>query len=164
MSEELDEYEIEEHREPFVVDSDEKAAWAMRKLAEAVHKIEENNAIVAKEKLRLQCWLDCVNTRLTNNAAYFDSVLIDYMRRERQASDRKSIKLPHGTVKSVATQEKIIVLDGFVEWAQANNRDDLLTFPLPRPNVSAIKTAGITNEFVEVVPSEINYSVKVSES
>lgn len=163
MSEELDSYEVEEHREPFVVDSDEKAAWAMRKFAESMFKIKENMAIVEKERVRWVAWLDSVNCKLSKDAYYFEGLLIDYMRREREANDRKSIKLPHGTVKSVATQEKIVPLDGFVEWAHQNNRDDLLTFPLPRPNIQAIKTAGIANEFVEVVPAEISYSVKVSE-
>ena len=163
MSEELENYEIEEHRESFIVDSDDKAAWAMRKYAWLIRKIRENEAIVEKEKLRLQAWLFEVSSPLCKNAAYFEDLLLDYMRREREANDRKSIKLPHGTIKSVSTQEKIIPLDGFVDWAQKNNRDDLLTFPAPKPNAQAIKQAGISNEFVEVVPAYVSYSVKVSE-
>lgn len=157
--EELAEYEIEPAKPlSFRVENDEQAAWAMRQFATACKKIEENEAILAKERLRWQAWIDEVNQPLARNAAYFEDLLKDYLRRERD--NRKSIKLPHGVIKSRAST-RVEVGEEFIEWAQKNNRDDLLTFPAPKPNIAAIKESKDV-EFVEVVES-VSFSVEIKE-
>lgn len=154
MSEELAEYEVEERKLPFRVENDEQAAWAMRKFANACKKIEENEAILARERLRWQAWLDEVNGSIAKEAAYFEDLLTDYLRRERDS--RKSIKLPHGTVKSRAST-RVHVEEGFVEWAKSN-RPDLLRTKV-EPDLAAIKQEQ-NLEFVEVVEN-VSYSVEL---
>lgn len=152
----IDEYEIDQPREPFTVDSDDKAEWAMRKLSAICAKIDENWAMLEKEKLRWQAWIDQANGSLEREASFFRELLLDYMRRERE--NRKSIKLPHGTLKSVASTS-VEVDEAFVEWALQNDREDLLTIPPPKPNKAAIKKEdGLPH--VEVV-ERVSYSVEL---
>lgn len=152
--EELEQYEIVDA--PFRVENDEQAAWAMRRFAAACKKIEENEAILAREKLRWQAWLDEVNAPLSKDAAYFEDLLKDYLRRERD--NRKSIKLPHGTIKSRATQPKYEIQPGFIEWAK-ENAPQLLRIE-HKPDMAAIKAAGEV-EFVEVLEAGVSYSVEI---
>lgn len=142
----------------FRVEDDSSATWAMKKLREKVLKMRENERI-AKEQLDLVSdWLKEVNASLGKEAAYFEDLLTDYGRRERE--NRKSIKLPWGTIKSRAST-RVEVDPEFIDWAQRNNRDDLLTFPAPRPNIAAIKEQK-NLEHVEVVES-VSYSVEIKE-
>ena len=62
----VDDFEIIEEpaREPFVVDDDSKADWAMRKLASIRRKQSDNQAIFDREVQRVTEWLQKVNTAL----------------------------------------------------------------------------------------------------
>jgi hypothetical protein len=142
----------------FRVENDGQATWAMKKLRDLVLKIRENERI-AKEQLDvISDWLKDVNGQLSKDCSFFEDQLTDYLRRERD--NRKSIKLPWGTIKSRATS-RVEVGEEFIAWAQQNNRDDLLTFSSPRPNLIKIKSEK-NLEFVEVVES-VSYSVEVKE-
>lgn len=150
--------ELEEYEAHFRVDDDSQATWAMKKLREKVLKIRENERI-AKEQLDVIAeWLKDVNSALERDAAFFEGHLKDYMRRER--NNRKSIKLPWGTLKSTAST-KIEVEPEFISWAQENDRDDLLRYPAPEPNKTAIAEAGPLPH-VNVLES-VSFSVKVKE-
>lgn len=154
MSEELETYEVEAL--PFRVDNDEQAAWAMRRFAAACKKIEEHEAILARERLRWQAWLDEVNKKPAADAQYFHDLLTDYLRRNRD--ERKSIKLPHGVIKSRATQPKYEIQPGFVEWAR-EHRPELLRVE-HKPDMAAVKAAQDL-EYVEVLEGGVNYSVEI---
>lgn len=112
----------EERDERFVVDNDEKASWAMRRLKSIRDKQAENQAIHDGELARLANWLEKVNTDLQRDAEYFEAILRPYALQER-SKDRKSIILPHGTIKTVQGRQKVEIQDekAFLEWAKANN-------------------------------------------
>jgi len=121
---EVDEFDNteEERDERFVVDNDEKANWAMRRLRSIRKKQDENKAIYDSEISRLQNWLEKVNTDLNRNAEYFEAILRPYALQER-LNDRKSIVLPHGTIKTVQGRQKVEVGDEkeFIAWAKVND-------------------------------------------
>jgi hypothetical protein len=130
----------------------------MKKLRELVLKIRENERIAKEQLDTVAEWLKDVNGQISKDCAFFEDQLTDYLRREHD--NRKSIKLPWGTIKSRATS-RVEVGEEFIAWAQQNNRDDLLTFAPPKPNLTAIKKAENV-KFVEVVES-VSYSVEVKE-
>jgi Bacteriophage Mu Gam like protein len=127
---EIDEFEEVEQLAPeeFKVDNDEKAEWAIRKLAKIRRKQAENKAIFEAELQRITKWLETVNTSLENDSRYFEAVLTPYALEER-SKGRKSLVLPHGTVKTTAGRPKIEFdsEDNFIEWAKLNDPELLRT-------------------------------------
>jgi hypothetical protein len=112
---------ISAENEGFVVDNDQKADWAIRKLAVIRRKQAENKAIYDAEIVRITEWLSTVNTALDRDALYFEAVLTPYALLQR-SEGRKSVTLPHGTLKTTAGQPKIEFNDEskFIEWASKN--------------------------------------------
>lgn len=148
----------EEEQEPFKIENDSQATWAMRKFKEVADKIDENIGIAEAENSRVSEWLDEVNKTLESQANYFRAMLYDYMQRERDK--RKSIKLIDGTIKSRAVTRVDVSTDEFIEWAQENDRDDLLIFKEPVPSLAAIKKAENDLPFVRKT-EEVSYSIEV---
>lgn len=161
--EELEIYQPAEKLQ-FRIEDDARATWAMKQLREKVRKIQENEAIAKQEREAIDSWLEAVNGSLASDADYFRGLLVDYMRRERE--NRKSIKLPWGTLKSQKAPDKVELDDEFTEWAKVNAKD-LLVFPEappPKPVLSAVKKAleaGKPIEHAKIVEGVVSYSVEV---
>jgi hypothetical protein len=119
----VDDFEIIEEpaREPFRVDDDSKADWAMRKLASIRRKQAENQAIHDRELQRVAEWLLKVNTALERDAEWFEANLRPYALQQR-SEGRKSVVLPHGTIKTTAGRPKYEIEDDseFLSWAETN--------------------------------------------
>ena len=113
---------ISAENEGFVVDTDQKADWAIRKLAVIRRKQAENKAIYDAEVIRITEWLSTVNTALDRDALYFEAVLTPYALLQR-SEGRKTVTLPHGTLKTTAGQSHIEFKDEskFIEWAKVND-------------------------------------------
>lgn len=143
---------------PFRVENDGQATWAMKELREKSLKIRENERIAKEQLDAIATWLQDVNGALSEDCSRLQGYLTDYLRRERD--NRKSIKLAWGTIKSRVVT-KIEVDPEFVTWAQENDRDDLLRYPPPEPNKTAIKNEP-SLPHVEVVES-VSFSVEIKE-
>lgn len=113
---------ISAENEGFVVDNDQKADWAIRKLAVIRRKQAENKAIYDAEVIRITEWLSTVNSALDRDALYFEAVLTPYALLQR-SEGRKTVTLPHGTLKTTAGQPHIEFNDEskFIEWAKTND-------------------------------------------
>jgi hypothetical protein len=113
---------ISAENEGFVVDNDQKADWAIRKLAVIRRKQAENKAIYDAEVVRITEWLSTVNSALDRDALYFEAVLTPYALLQR-SEGRKTVTLPHGTLKTTAGQPHIEFNDEskFIEWAKTND-------------------------------------------
>ena len=171
----VDDFEIIEEpaREPFKVDDDSKADWAMRKLASIRRKQSDNKVIFDREVLRVAEWLEKVNTDLERDAEWFESNLRPYALTER-FKDRKSIVLPHGTIKTVAGRVKFDIEDEskFIQWAEVN-APDLVRIKkeidkkalgaLNQSEDKVISTQGEIVPAVKVVPAEISVSFQIAE-
>jgi hypothetical protein len=100
---ELDEVlETEERREAFRVNDDGAAEWAIKRLAEI-------RAVIAEHR------------PLRSSESYFEHLLGDYARRQRQDADRKTIALPHGKVSTRWGAAKFSFdEERFLAWAEVN--------------------------------------------
>ncbi|CAB4156477.1 Host-nuclease inhibitor protein Gam [uncultured Caudovirales phage] len=155
---------ISSENEGFIVDTDQKADWAIRKLAVVRKKQAENKVLHDAEVARIADWLSMVNTALERDALYFEAVLKPYALTQR-TEGRKSITLPHGTIKTTAGQPKVEFKDEakFIEWAQANDPTLLkVKTDIDKTAVKAliteegvvISTQGEIVPDVEVIPAE----------
>jgi len=171
----VDDFEIIEEpaREPFQVDDDSKADWAMRKLASIRRKQADNKAIYDRELQRVSEWLEKVNTDLERDAEWFESNLRPYALQER-SKDRKSIVLPHGTIKTVSGRIKFDIEDEskFIEWAETNapelvrikkEIDKKALGALNQSEDKVISTQGEIVPAIKVIPAEISVSFVIAE-
>lgn len=172
----LDEFEIEENpvvKEAFVVDDLNKATWAMRQLRAIVVQIEANVAIAEAEKERIEKWQEAVNKPLLTDRLYFETILTNYLRKEREKDpSKKTISTPYGKVSSRTTQPKWDVEEQLIEWL-LNNNDALvrvkyevdkaeLKKTYPTDGTKAVNpTTGEVIPFVTITPSDISYKVEV---
>jgi phage host-nuclease inhibitor protein Gam len=171
----IDDFEIIEEpaREPFIVDDDSKADWAMRKLASIRRKQAANKAIFDKEVQRVSEWLEKVNTALERDAEWFEANLRPYALLQR-SEGRKSVVLPHGTIKTTAGRPKFEIQDEakFLEWAEANEPDLVRVKKeidkkalgaLNQAEDKVISTQGEIVPAVKVLPAETSVSFVISE-
>ena len=167
----LDEFELDETPqtpEAFTVDDDSKADWAMRKLAHLRRKQAENQSLAEAEIKRVTEWLQTVNRSLESDAAYFEAVLTPYALLQR-SEGRKSVSLPHGTIKTTSGRPKIEIEDEekFLEWAKESETsvirikteiDKKALNALIRDDNQVISTQGEIVPAVRVIPAETSVS------
>jgi phage host-nuclease inhibitor protein Gam len=123
---------VTENKEPFTVDTQEKAAWALRKLRQIRQKQAENantaNAILdglRREMEATQNWLKEQNEALEGDASYFVGALEAYHRKLMEENPKqKTVKLPFGTLKLRAQQPEF-QRDAatLLAWAKASRPD-----------------------------------------
>ena len=171
----IDDFEIilEPLREAFVVNDDSKADWVMRKLASVRRKQAENKAIFDREVLRVTEWLEKVNTDLERDAEWFESNLKPYAFTERY-NGRKSVVLPHGTIKTTAGRPKIEIENEseFFAWAEASEPDLIrIKKEIDKKALNAlltdtgdvISTQGEIVPSVRVIPAETSVSFVIAD-
>jgi hypothetical protein len=155
---------ISPENEGFIVDNDQKADWAIRKLAVVRNKQSENKAIYDAEIIRITEWLSTVNTALERDALYFEAVLTPYALLQR-SEGRKTVTLPHGVIKTTSGQPKVEFKDesAFIEWARSNDPTLLkIKTDIDRTAVKAliteegvvISTQGEIVPDVQVIPAD----------
>lgn len=169
----------QEERERFQITDDKQAAWAMRKLAAIRKRQAEVSGIADLERERIAAWETQQIEALSGDTAYFTGLLVQYARTERDANDRKSVVLPHGSVKSRAGSRRVEIVDAdaFTVWAQKNAPtlvrvrvepdkaairaaipDDVMRATNPLPVDS---TTGEVMPGVSITRSEITYTVEI---
>jgi hypothetical protein len=170
---------IEGERERFQVTDDSQAAWAMRKLLSLREKMTENENIAEAERYRINSWLEYANSRYEDDVVYFEGLLTQYAKTQRETEGRKTIDTPYGFVKSRATQPKFKVTDEdeFFKWAAESLPDAVAVkytpvIPVMRNalTVEHTTTLGLVamTENGEIVPgvtvepAGVNYNVEVT--
>ncbi|GIM45929.1 phage protein [Collibacillus ludicampi] len=165
-----------EARENFVVDTKEKAVWALRKLAKIRREMAENQAIAEEEIRKFQVWLEDVNGALQKDAEYFEGLLQAYHRMVLEENPKaKSIKLPYGTLKArIQEPEYIRDEEKLLTWTKANRPESIKVKEsvdwsslkktiISTANGVAIDENGQVVEGVTVVERGIKFSVEVAE-
>ncbi|GIM47590.1 phage protein [Collibacillus ludicampi] len=169
-------FQSQEMRESFVIDTKEKAVWALRKLAKIRREMEENQSIADKEIERIKLWLEDVNGALQKDAEYFESLLQAYHRMVLEENPKaKTIKLPHGTLKA-RKQEPDYIRDEekLLAWTKENQPEavkvkenvdwsTLKKMIVSTENGVAIDENGQVIEGITVVDRGIKFSVEVAE-
>lgn len=162
-----------EERERFVVDDDQKAAWAMRKLRGIKAHKAANQAIADDEIARINQWLEDSNSHLDRDEQQFTGMLTAYARLVRERDDRKSVTLPCGKIGSRVGQPKWnIDNDVFMKWLEANHKE--LIRVKTEPNLAEAKkvleivgenvvdpATGEVAEGIQILKADITYTVEV---
>lgn len=118
-----------EQTESFLIDCDEKANWALRKIRHLKDKMKKNEEFAKSEIERIQQWLEKENGSLQNSIQFFEQKLTEYAESLRKQDPKfKRLSLPNGKVSFRKQQPKWIIHneDELVEKLQDMNRDDLL--------------------------------------
>lgn len=161
-----------------VLEGDVQASAALRRLALLRGRIASNRYVADNETSKIQEWEREVNAPLERQAQFFEGVLSGYMKHVRDTTQRKSITLPGGTLKTTAKQPKWEVADpeAFIKWARAAKLTDLYAakyVPATLPNIKkAFVDDGDGNvvnpnggEIVpglKITPPEAPYSVTIT--
>src|SRR5690625_2768722 len=88
LHEYLDEQE-QVNEEGFIVDNEQKANWALRKIKELQQEIEDNTRLAEKEINKIKTWESQQNKSLGDSILYFEGLLHDYAKRKRARSEER---------------------------------------------------------------------------
>lgn len=103
--------------EDFTAD-DVMASRLLRELSALEKSIDANSQLAAAERAKISQWEAVVNEPLANRASWLRSQLELYGLREREASDRKTISLPFGTIKTYPKAAQWNIGPEFIDWAR----------------------------------------------
>lgn len=164
-----------EERESFIVDNEQKANWALRKIRQLQEKRVANIELAENEIERINMWLDDINSELEQSIDFFTGLLEQYHRRIfEQDPKAKTIKLPHGKLKMRKQQPEFIRdNDKLLSWLKQSNKTDYIVVK-ESPDWAQLKKTlqvagnalvdtetGEVVEGVEVVEREPKFSVEV---
>lgn len=166
----------------FVVDDEDKATWALRKIA-SIEKVWGDYAEAREREIeRIEKWFEEVTVPLERHREFFAALLRGFHEQQLAADpSKKTIKLPAGTLKSIAGQIRwTIDEEPFLKWFDedpdiAVNMPELVKVTRS-PSKSAIKAAfeprddravdPVTGEVVPgvtVEPGQRSFKVEVAE-
>lgn len=130
---------IVETDDGFTIDNDEKANWALRKIAEHEQHIQDANDLAQKEVDKIESWFKGIKESRQNQIDSLQSMLANYAMSKRQDDpDFKSMKLPSGRFgfrkrpdKWVYDDDKLLEslkrsgMDGLIRVKEEPNKRDL---------------------------------------
>lgn len=122
LSERLrEELTTRECAEDFLIDSLEKAIWAMRKIAAAKAKIKEIDAVGEAEIQRVKTWVDKEKASHIRTIDSMEYLLRPYVASATAESKKKSVNLPNGTTGFRKASVKYSFNEAeFNPWAKEN--------------------------------------------
>src|SRR5690625_1736216 len=83
----------------FVIDSEEKADWALRKIKEAENEIDKAEYFAETQIRQIENWRIKQTDKHYESIEYFQSLLAEYLQNKRKEDPKlKSITLPTGNV------------------------------------------------------------------
>ena len=126
----------------FVVDDENKANWALRKIKQYKDKIEQNNALAQAEIDKIEQWLTEVNEQAQSSIDYFQSLLVEYAIKKREEDHNfKTLKLPNGRIGFRKSQPKWVYdNDKVIETLEKANLTDFIRVK-KEPSKADIKKA-----------------------
>ena len=162
-----------------VINNDDEALWAMRRLAQAQRRIEAVKAQAQVEIDRINRWIENNTISQARTVERIERLLGDYLMtvREDETDGRKKLDFPDGTVSSRLTPSKVAVDDAeaFIAWAEANGKTEWIRVKR-EADVSTIKKvvdyngdevidpiSGTVIEGLSHTEGGISISVKVTE-
>lgn len=115
---------------PWVVDSEDKADWCLRKLAKVRAELAAVSQMAARQTLAVQAviqdrldeiqgWAHTESSRLEREAEKWETQLAVYHYRRLEDTERiKTIRLPHGTLTARKKPDSWVCDGAFIEWAR----------------------------------------------
>lgn len=176
LQEYLDQTEAVE-QEGFKVDDEQKANWALRKIAQFQKQQKHNNELATIEISKIEDWNKSENERLQQSIDFFQGHLASFAMEQREKDAKfKSMKLPNGRIGFRKKQAKWNYDDDqVIEALKKAEMTDFINVT-EKPNKSQIKKSfevmngkvvnPDTGEFIEGItvdePGE-DFTVKVDE-
>lgn len=126
----------------FVVDDENKANWALRKIKQMKDQIDNNNALAQAEIDKIEHWNNEVNKQAQESIDYFTSLLTSYALNKRAEDPKfKSLKLPNGRIGFRKSQPKWVYdNDKVIETLEKANLTDFIRVK-KEPSKADIKKA-----------------------
>jgi len=119
-----------DHRESFVVDSLERAAWAAKKFLEARNRVEARIIQNGDFKAKIDQWAERANKEDISTLEYMKGVLEPYAKKLVSAQKRsKSLKLPEATVSFRQSQTTVDIVneDLAISFCESNHPEAIET-------------------------------------
>ena len=112
----------------FIIDTDDKADWALRKIKEAENEIEKVEYFAESQIRQVENWKAKETDKHHESIDYFQSLLAEYLQNKRKEDPKlKSITLPTGNVGFRKRQPKWVYNDDVLLKALENeNMNDLI--------------------------------------
>src|SRR5690625_961543 len=112
----------------FIIDSDDKADWALRKIKEAENEIEKVEYFAESQVRQIENWKAKETDKHHESIDYFQSLLAEYLHNKRKEDPKlKSITLPTGNVGFRKRQPKWVYNDEvLLESLESENMNDLI--------------------------------------
>jgi len=161
----------------FIIDNDDKAEWALRKIKEAEEEHARLMALIDKEQQSLDERKATFDRALERDTGYLTAALNDYMRtvRCRETKTQQSYQLLSGKlVRRMPSVDYEVDGESLAKWLNENGREDLVKVTIaPRwgdlkklltgDTESGAVTIASTGEMVEgvkAVASPEKFSIK----
>lgn len=102
------------------IDDDGQAEWAARKLAQADRRRRQIAAVADRVVEQARLWEARQLGPVDGDFEFFEALLVDYAKRQREGEGRKTVDLPSATVKSRSKPAKVDIVDDetVTEWAK----------------------------------------------
>jgi hypothetical protein len=100
----------EEKQDGWQIKTDDEANWALRKIKQAKDALVKKEEFAKREIERIQTWLDAEKESAGKDVSFFETALYGYFRAlqaEGALGNKKSLKLPHGTLQMRKKQAKL---------------------------------------------------------
>lgn len=150
----------------FVIDDEQKATWALRKLVRVRAELQEKTNDAQAEIARINEWMDREAERLERQESFFLSLLEEFHRtRLAQDPKAKTISLPAGSLKARKAPDNVdFDAEAFVEWAQVTRPEFIrMKLEVDRAKVKeAVLKDGEILPGVEKVEGDLRFSVETS--
>jgi phage host-nuclease inhibitor protein Gam len=91
---------IEQQDETFKITNLDQANWAFKKLDALQAKENEINQLANQEIERIKDWQNKQTEQLQNNKGYFEYILTEYFKEEREKDAKFKLNTPYGKVTS----------------------------------------------------------------
>lgn len=87
---------VVEAGERFVIDSIDKAVWAVGKIKERRAELAEVDAFVERQIMQIKAWREKKAESIGNDVMFFEALLKPYAAAQVEGKKTKSVKLPNG--------------------------------------------------------------------
>ena len=127
----------------YLINDKHQADYFVRLSKQCVEEMDEIKQYIEEERKRLNAILDDYLIdqiqAVEKRKSFYDDALEAYAHRELDNTNKRSIKLPHGTIALKKQQPHYIYEDAdIIEWAQESH-PDLVKTTVPEPKVSIDK-------------------------
>ncbi|MBF2173609.1 host-nuclease inhibitor Gam family protein [Staphylococcus epidermidis] len=168
---------IERQNETFKITNLDQANWAFKKLDAIQAKENEINQLATQEIERIKEWQNNQTEQLQHNKDYFEHILTEYFKEERQKDAKFKLNTPYGKVtarkgsKVIQISNEQNVIDqlehrGFLNYIKVTkklNQSDIKKDFNVTENGNLIDSNGELLEGIYLFQKPISYTVKVGD-